>query len=65
MSGIFLLCSELSYIPPTEITLPCVFEVLLKSAKELATDSLFNGDLVLKRWSLTVVNKKNLILSLR
>ena len=31
MSGIFLLCSELSYIPPTEITLPCVFEVFWAS----------------------------------
>jgi hypothetical protein len=31
MSGIFLLCSELSYIPPTEITLPCVFEVVWAS----------------------------------
>jgi hypothetical protein len=34
------------------------FGVLLKSAKELATDSLFDGDLVLKGGSLTVVNKK-------
>jgi hypothetical protein len=32
------------------------FGVLLKSAKELATDSLFDGDLVLKGGSLTVVN---------
>ena len=31
MSSIFLLCSELSYIPPTEITLPCVFEVVWAS----------------------------------
>jgi hypothetical protein len=38
------------------------FGVLLKSAKELATDSLFDADLVLKGGCLTVVN--NLILSL-
>ena len=34
------------------------FDLLFKSAKELATDSLFDGDLVLKGGSLTVVNKK-------
>ena len=35
------------------------FDLLFKSAKELATDSLFDGDLVLKGGSFTVVNKKS------
>jgi hypothetical protein len=35
------------------------FGVLLKSAKELASDSMLDGDLVLKRGTITVFNKKS------
>ena len=35
------------------------FGVLLKSAKELASDSMLDEDLVLKRGTITVFNKKS------
>jgi hypothetical protein len=36
------------------------FGVLFKSAKELASDSMLDRDLVLKRGTITVVNKKSI-----